>query len=346
MELIEQTKTTFWERMIQDAVHEPDPVLSNLKITRCHYLLSCALQQVVGSEAGANFHSWAVWGSRKAGVTIRQEEREEVRRYGTIFGGIISGLLVLLTGWLLHIALPAPLLGAVILSGIACGAGVAWQIITWRRGVSAALILAGNRTVLEDIGIQTARFIETFHAHTEADPECLATFLEGLRPGDTGDGGQDLLRNAFTNYYTARFAPDTQTKQESAFVANCQAVLHEHIRLDPYIRGAMPWGIRRNVTRRLQFQIGPVRLSVAEDLPARGSVPFPISLQTLANTELQNFRTDSHTGAHDWTRFTERMRYIVHLFHAFHSDPIARYPPYDVTQLSAITASRIPSGPL
>src|SRR4029077_2990904 len=75
-----------WERAIREAVDDPDPVLANLKITRCHYLLSRALGDVLGPDAGANFHSWAVWGSRKAGVTIRQEDLDQARRDGTAAG--------------------------------------------------------------------------------------------------------------------------------------------------------------------------------------------------------------------------------------------------------------------
>jgi hypothetical protein len=61
-----------WKRLIEEAIQEPDRALSNLKVTQAHHLLSHALRDVVGAEGGANFHTWAVWGSRKAGVTIRE----------------------------------------------------------------------------------------------------------------------------------------------------------------------------------------------------------------------------------------------------------------------------------
>jgi len=64
----------FWEREIKDAIETSEPSLSNRKITLVHYRLSQVLQAVTGTDAGANFHTWAVWGSRKAGVTIRQED--------------------------------------------------------------------------------------------------------------------------------------------------------------------------------------------------------------------------------------------------------------------------------
>jgi hypothetical protein len=48
---------------------------------------------LTGTDAGANFHTWAVWGSRKAGVTIRQEDLGEALRNATVVAGIV-GLIV------------------------------------------------------------------------------------------------------------------------------------------------------------------------------------------------------------------------------------------------------------
>ncbi len=59
---------------IDEAVDDRDPVLSNLRITLVHQQLSLALRQLIGQSSGANFHTWAVWGSRTAGRTIRHED--------------------------------------------------------------------------------------------------------------------------------------------------------------------------------------------------------------------------------------------------------------------------------
>jgi hypothetical protein len=68
------TTSKRWIKAIEDACAEPDSARSNQSITRLHYLLSEVLTVRLGREGGPNFHSWAVWGSRKAGVTIRQED--------------------------------------------------------------------------------------------------------------------------------------------------------------------------------------------------------------------------------------------------------------------------------
>ena len=50
------------------------PRLCNLRVTVGHYDLSLALRDALGADTGANFHTWAVWGSKKAGTTIRRED--------------------------------------------------------------------------------------------------------------------------------------------------------------------------------------------------------------------------------------------------------------------------------
>jgi hypothetical protein len=47
-----------WSALISQALETTDQVLTNFRITRLHYLLSTALQNTIGAEAGANFHSW------------------------------------------------------------------------------------------------------------------------------------------------------------------------------------------------------------------------------------------------------------------------------------------------
>src|SRR5262249_17924819 len=151
------------------------------------------------------------------------------------------------------------------------------------------LMLVGNRIVLEDMGGQTARFVTWFHSGT-ADPEGFAQFLEGFRPGKTEDGGQDLLRRAFTQYYRAALADDPAEKQQAAYFANCLAILHEHIRLQPYIAGSLPWIVRRCVTWRLmRYDVGPLRLAVGDDVPGLDGLDEPESLRDLPDPEAREF---------------------------------------------------------
>ncbi|HKO96429.1 MAG TPA: hypothetical protein VJU86_05535 [Pyrinomonadaceae bacterium] len=331
----------FWRREITEAVEASDPSLSNRRITLVHYRLSQVLHAVTGADAGANFHTWAVWGSRKAGVTIRQEDLGEALRNATVVSGIVGlfvGLVVSglsIRFWLTDlpwsIAVPAALLGMV------CGALTGRWIATYSRREASRLVLEGNRIVLEDIGNQTARFVAMFHNKPEADQKSIDDFVAELRSGETASGGQDLLRQAFTNYYTARYTKDIKQKHEATYFANCLAVLHEHIRLEPYIKKSMPLIIRKCATKRLmQFDVGQVKLKVSEEVPPIHGVPFPPSLHELSSRELAEFLDGENgwggdlvtTPARDWTRIRDRMRYIVQLFRAMHLDQSVFTEPY------------------
>jgi hypothetical protein len=328
----EYFNAAFWEREIAAAAETPDPTVSNRKITLVHYRLSQALQAVIGEEAGANFHTWAVWGSRKAGVTIRQEDLGEAIRNATLVSGIVGALVGLAGSWVsISLWLPGLHWGIIPLAalfGMLCGALVGRQIAIYSRREAARLILTGNRIVLEDIGKQTARFVALFHDKDEEDADSLKAFLDEMRPGETASGGQDLLRRAFSQYYVARYAKDLKRKHEAAYFANCLAVYHEHIRLEPYIKKAMPFIIRKCATKRLmQFDVGAVRLKVSETVPTLDRVPFPDTLRHLSDQELSDF-LDGESGwsdplsgsapARDWTNINDRMRYIFRLFRAMH----------------------------
>lgn len=336
------------QQEIQLALREVDPVLANLKITRCHHLLAQALQQVLGEGAGANFHSWAVWGSRKAGVTIRQEDLDQARRDGSVVGGVVGALVGLGGGWLLD--WPLGWLPAAAMLGAAFGLTAGRFVIRRSRQRSANLILAGNRTVLEDIGLQTARFVDWLAQSAPSAPVVLADFLAGLpaRPA-----GQELLTQAFTHYFEARTAAGAAQKQRATYLGNCFAVWHEHVRLEPYIQGAMPLVIRRCVTQRLlQFDIGALRLAVAQDVPvpavladaALYTTPALNLLRSVGGEVVDGAASFAGTAARDWTRIKERMRYVFALFHAFHTEPQVCLAPYTADQLAAIEAGRYPTG--
>ncbi len=140
--------------MIRAACTEPDAVRSNRMITGLHYLLSEELAKAMGREGGPNFHSWAVWGSRKAGATIRQEDLDNAIHNASITAGVVGSVV-----------------GA------------------------ARLVLEGNQIVLQDIGRQSARFLELLERG--ATSEARAVFFAGMRPGRTEQHGQERLSAAF-----------------------------------------------------------------------------------------------------------------------------------------------------
>jgi hypothetical protein len=266
-------------------------------------------------------------------------------RDATVVSGVVGFVVGLTVSWISIFLWLSGLHWLVVplsaLFGMCCGALTGRQIAIYSRREAARLILAGNRTVLQDIGTQTARFVHSFHDKKEEDLKSLEAFLAELRRGETASGGQDLLRRAFTNYYAARFAECLKQKQEATYFANCLAVYHEHIRLEPYIKKSMPFIIRRCATKRLmQFDVGAVTLKVGEKVPALDKFPFPDSLRDLSNRELSDFLDGENIWsaksagrpARDWTNIGERMSYIVQLFRVMHLEQSVFAEPYNRRQ--------------
>jgi hypothetical protein len=229
-----------------------------------------------------------------------------------------------------------------------------------REGLDNATrrIIAGNITVLDDIGRQTARFVCAFRDRRGNDRDRLEEFLGGLRAGDARSGGQELLKRAFTHYFAAWHEPDPDKKHEGMLLANLNAILHEHIRLEPYIDGAMPRPLRRLITRQLlSFYVGAEGMRVSRDVTAWQGEDAPASLQLLQNAELLSFlrgpdgwdRTpDTLLGsrAADWSDIRDRMNYICDLFRSRHFDPTLFSCPYTDEQCADVFAGRIPQRPL
>ncbi len=312
----------WWGRRLDAALAAADPARCNRCITLAHHELSLALRSVLGEGCGANFHTWATWGSLKAGTTIRQADIPGLRPLAALVGGAL--------GWVAAAALGAPALGPL---AAALGAAVALLLVAYGLRRSADAILAGNRTVLDDIGRVTARYVALVGASPD-DPRAFARFLGTLRPGATHAGGQDLLARAFRHYEAARRAAEPKLKHEHALLANLLVILHEHIRLDPFIARALPRPLRRPVTRlRLRFRAGRERFDAGCDVPrCADGAAAPPTLRQLALPELREFlhgaggwdRTGGRlagSGARDWTRLPDRRGYIVHLFRSRHLAP-------------------------
>src|SRR5262245_56810277 len=190
----------WWHREIDEIISVQDPILCNLRITQAHYRLSQLLHDVTGEDSGANFHTWAVWGSKKAGETVRQEDTRRVRTALHIFCGT-CGLGLIAMGATSDVF-------ARRIAGFSLGVALALAPPflfdrTLRR--TRREILEGNPTVLEDIGKVTASFVSVFNNEKDVDSETIERFIETLRPGKTEAGGQALLGRAFFHYYQARF---------------------------------------------------------------------------------------------------------------------------------------------
>ncbi|MCC7043059.1 MAG: hypothetical protein IT183_04310 [Acidobacteria bacterium] len=341
-----------WQGAIRRAVDEPDPVLGNLLITVAHDDLSRALACAIGPDAGANFHTWAVWGSKKAGETIRLEDTRTFRRTVLVASLAAAGLLAAVAMVTTHPPVQAAALGVALAT-----AAVPSLVVTWRLRCTRRAVLHGNRIVLDDIGIATARYVSAVASRHTGSLDDQAFIREVLDDGRT-TGGHDLLARAFVFYDRARREVDRDRRHEAMLMANCCAILHEHQRLQPFIDEAMPTGWRRYVTSRdLRFRLGPSTLQVCHDLaPVRGQA-FPETLRQLDLPELVAFmrgpegwdRTPDDLGgsrAEDWSRLDDRMNFIVDLFRSRHLSPDVWAAAFTDRQAEVIRSGRVPDGPL
>lgn len=314
------TTTERWGRAIEEACAEPEFARSNRLITRLHYLLSEALADGLGRAGGPNFHSWAVWGSRKAGVTIRQEDLDGAVGCATVTMGVVGSMIGAAMGVIAGNWLGGGAGSLAVMLGAGLGALVAgwagWEIAVGSRAKAAKLMLRGNQIVIEDIGKQTARFLHMLE--DGATREGREAFFAGLRVGATERHGQDRLATAFRFYLAALDADDLETKRAAMIAGNCAIVYHEHIRLEPYICGAMPLILRRCATRRwMTYTIGETVMAVSENLPG---IATP-------------------TAARNWAKFEERMHYVFALFRGFHNAPEVFATPFTEGEMAQIANS-------
>jgi hypothetical protein len=305
-----------WRCGLDDIVAIDDPETANRAITNAHHRLSVALDTVLGPGSGANFHTWAVWGSREAGRTIERRDIPGLRWRVALFGAAVGATLgTLLFG---------------VVGGLVASFTVGWfatfvaqrELAQARRAISH-----GNRIVLDEIGGVTARFVARCAGDGAGQ---LEAFLATLRPGATSSGGQDLLRGAFAAYHRARTEHDPSRRHQLVFAGNCLAVWHEHVRLQHDIAAALPHLLRRAITRRLlHFSVGAESLHVGRDLApverdtwpsTLANLEVPLAVAVVATMRDRGRLPDQLEGsaAADWTVLHERMDYIVDLFRSRH----------------------------
>lgn len=246
----------------------------------------------------------------------------------------------------------------------------------------AEMISAGNIKVFSEIGPVFARMTMEFHEAREYDPVAFGRFMDGLalRKGPSDAGGQDTLREAVGHYYDAMFQPDPKRKAELMLLANFKVGLHEQIRLQPHIAGAM----NAPVTEDLFDVLGSPQLaSEAREsimrawrhlatraimryrlpygaVPVSGDLPllpnrrtYPDVLVTLEHPELRAVvnRYGTPSGpqlfkSRDWANLDQRMQFIFNLFRTRQKSLELFDPPFQYQQRLAIGSDQLPTGKL
>jgi CRP-like cAMP-binding protein len=328
-------------------------VLRNLKVTEGYYRLSVGMTLLLGHQ-DTNWTTFACSASKTVGSFIRGE------------------LPLLAWG-------PARLVNGIeqITARVP-----AWRMEAARMQAAVAdvseLTSAGNIKVFAELGPIFARMIAAYHDCHVYDRDEFERFLDslGLRSGPSEAGGQDGLRQALVHYHDAMFQPEPKRKSELILLANFKVGLHEQIRLQPNIEGAMnaplregvfdvPLGTvlreptmrawRRFATRTMmRYRLPYGAVTVNGDLPLLPSGQmWPDVLTTLELPELrlvaQRYGTPSGRrwlAARDWANLDERMTFIFQLFRSRQKSLELFDPPFQYEQRLAIAGDRLPAGRL
>jgi len=321
-------------------------VLRNLRITQAYHDITLALCQEL-CPRNLSWCGYASWASKTAGGFIRGD------------------------------ALPAGLRGLAEDPRLPPGLQArVRQALAEMHG----WVAAGNLKVFAELGPCFVRLIHCLRAPVAAQAGERAALLASLRPEPSEQGGQGLLREAFTSYLDAAALPESKARAEHIFHANALVGYHEQMRLQDEVAGAlaavrvlMPEPGDSGVGRwMLQRFVVPLMRSLSTrwfmrmELPGRGAplgrdVPrlacgamFPAELEVLELPALRALiarldRTPDTTrgsAARDWADLGDRMNYIVDLFRSHQQAPQMRGPLFSPVQVRAIRAGEVPPGPL
>jgi hypothetical protein len=332
-------------RQIEEIAGMGNPVLRNLWITQAYHELSAELFEMLGGQ-NVNWCTFAAWASKTAGESIRDQE------------------------------LPRPVIELAERIGFADEA----------LDICSKLIADGNLKVFAELGREYARMIETFQGDTKYDEAKLIDFLAGVRvPAGETPIYEGRLKIAFVQYYKVMFELDQKKKAEMILYGSALAGYHEQMRLQPDIKGAIdaPFdedsgtnkkhlisallhssfvrkyceGIWDDAVTRflMHIDLPDSELSLGESVAPPAHQPvFPPDLQTLRNEDLVAFvdhfgdrmSTMKGSGAGNWTKISDRMRFIIDLFRSYQQDKTLLTPPFTPEQIASMEAGRIPEGKL
>ena len=240
------------------------------------------------------------------------------------------------------------------------------------------LTSAGNIKVFAELGPIFARMIAAYHDCEVYDRDAFERFLDslGLRSGSSEAGGQDGLRQALVHYHDAMFQPEPKRKAELILLANFKVGLHEQIRLQPNIEGAMnaplregvfdvPLGTilrepamrawRRFATKTMmRYRLPYGAVTVSGDLPllpSRQVWPDVLTVLELPELRLVAQRYGTPSGrrwlaSRDWANLDERMTFIFQLFRSRQKSLELFDPPFAYEQRLAIAGDQLPGGAL
>ena len=358
-----------------------DPVLRNLWITQRYHDLAIELREA-GAGEEATWCAFAVWASKTAGATIRQQllpaKAQRLLFDNDVTQAAVHTFREGVAGHVWALFAHEPLGRAVqkvtadISVAIAEGnvlvfaelAPLFSALVAARRGPSASSAdelvqaLAPGLSALEASGVDTAPVRAAFNAYAQAltsakDRPALVLAANTLAVAHEQQRLQPAIQKALN-------APISDTLKEiveqdllahisSSEVGRVLDRLNDDIcaKLDEAWDVALTEAIMQLVTAAETFDL-------RRDVPPIDGVLFPAALGDLAGTPAEEVvsawdrtgGTGKPSGADDWCDLEDRMNFIVNLFRSRQRDAALFDPPFSPEQLAAMAQGQVPPPPL
>lgn len=316
---------------------QTDPVLRNLQITQFYHDAGAALAKRIGGP-DVTWFGFGVWASDVAGRFINGS-------------GVPKPVRALAAG-----KIPDPL-------------SLADDTREFLQTLSG-LMAEGNVLVFNELAPALVDFLSILDLPEDERAAGLENILASL-PVEPGEE-RSLLRIALSSWARAAAASSNEERAQSVLAGNLAAVYHEQRRLQPILEKAttppvvegggpllaplrkfVTWEWRRMSTRYLmQYELPTSKMRVGNDVRAaiRGR-SFPPELEQLDHQEAASLwdelAADSGSvrgsRARNWTKLSDRMRFIATLFRARQQDRGLLSPPFKRAETAAIRSGRLPS---
>ncbi len=220
------------EESVRSIVAIADVAVRNLWITQSYANLGERLSCVLNAD-----HTWctfAVWASRTAGVSIREDELPAFVNELLLGADPHVDAIIEQTNHCTELLRRTGLLGVFQRSHLE-------HLVAQAVGQVSAFIANGNTLVYGELAPLFVRFIEVLERDGAPKVDDIDEMLERL--GIPTEDLEPLVRRAFRHYALAAGVTDKRARAQHVLTANVAAVLHEQQRLQNDIASALDVGL-------------------------------------------------------------------------------------------------------
>jgi hypothetical protein len=367
---------------VASTIAATDPIRRNLKITLTYHRILHAMTALVG-RVDVSWPAYAVWASRTVGHYVRADQIPRLARgfvdEAELAARFLSsidadraelGALFTLPATFLHAAIeqvtdeiPEQLaegnrmvfeeLGPAYLSFLeafqSSPTGDASLLEAYLTRYRPGRPEEGGQTMLAEAFVAYHEAMRATHPRQRAEWMLLANLTTGYHE-------QIRLQEPIAKALNARLSERVVAHLETTGHGISASLLKSLVRVAPHILDDVEQAWRTAATTffmTLRFPDAELRLG-ADVPPLPDGRAFPLNVTDLGLPELHkllalldhtpNALRGSH--AHDWSRLSDRMNFIVDVFRSRQQHAPLFEPPFEPHQIAAIDADHMPSGDL